>query len=124
MEGIGNAQHFTVKNARGEQAVDRSYSSGDVPDLAAAMHHVGTWLREQHKGQLVAVGHRVVDGGPDYTRPVRVDQVVLKDLEQYVPLAPLHQPNNLTPIRTLLERRSGLPQIACFDTSFHLGMTL
>ncbi|MEK1852137.1 MAG: acetate/propionate family kinase [Phyllobacterium sp.] len=121
VEGIGTAPHFTVKNAKGEQTVDRSYASGEVPDFAAAMHHVGAWLREQFEGQLVAVGHRVVHGGPDYARPVRVDQHVLEDLERYIPLAPLHQPNNLAPIRTLLERQPGLPQVACFDTAFHRG---
>jgi len=44
---------------------------------------------------------------------------VVKDLEQFIPLAPLHQPHNLTPIRLMLERQPGLPQVACFDTAFH-----
>jgi acetate kinase len=69
----------------------------------------------------VAVGHRVVHGGPKYTRPVLVDAGVLAELEQYVSLAPLHQPNNLAPIRSISERFPQLPQVACFDTAFHRG---
>jgi acetate kinase len=67
----------------------------------------------------IAVGHRVVHGGPRYDRPILVDAAVLANLEQYVPLAPLHQPNNLAPIRSLRERFPRLPQVACFDTAFH-----
>jgi acetate kinase len=62
-----------------------------------------------------------VHGGPAYDRPILVDASVLKTLEQYVPLAPLHQPNNLAPIRSLLARLPDLPQVACFDTAFHRG---
>jgi acetate kinase len=61
----------------------------------------------------------VVHGGLDYTRPVRVDPTVLARLERFIPLAPLHQPHNLTPIRLLMANQAGLPQVACFDTSFH-----
>ena len=67
----------------------------------------------------MAVGHRVVHGGPDYDRPVLIDRDVLAHLERYVPLAPLHQPNNLAPIWSLLELRPAVPQVACFDTAFH-----
>jgi acetate kinase len=68
---------------------------------------------------VVAVGHRVVHGGPKYDQPVIIDQTVLANLERYVSLAPLHQPNNLAPIRALLTRRPELTQVACFDTAFH-----
>ena len=63
----------------------------------SATQTVGTWLRESQKVELFAVGHRVAHGGPDYSGPVLIDNVVLKKLERYVPLAPLHQPNNLAP---------------------------
>jgi acetate kinase len=69
----------------------------------------------------IAVGHRVVHGGPDYSLPVLVEANVLKRLEAFISLAPLHQPYNLAPIRSLLENRPDLPQIACFDTAFHRG---
>ena len=76
-------------------------------------------MRDTQAIELVAVGHRVVHGGPDYDRPVLVDQDVLARLERYVALAPLHQPNNLAPIRALLASRPELLQVACFDTAFH-----
>jgi len=69
--------------------------------------------------RLIGIGHRVVHGGLAYTQPVCVDAEVLKVLETFVPLAPLHQPHNLAPIRRALERAPELPQVACFDTSFH-----
>ena len=50
-----------------------------------------------------------------------IDDVVLAELERYVPLAPLHQPNNLAPIRAIRARFPELPQVACFDTAFHRG---
>ncbi len=68
---------------------------------------------------LVAVGHRVVHGGDRFTAPVLVTPDVLARLEELIPLAPLHQPHNLDPIRYLLTRLPDLPQIACFDTAFH-----
>jgi acetate kinase len=67
----------------------------------------------------VAIGHRVVHGGAEYTEPVRVDAEVLEHLRRLVPLAPLHQPHHIAVIETLLERAPGLPQVACFDTAFH-----
>lgn len=69
-----------------------------------------------------AVGHRVVHGGSEYSAPVRIDGVVLERLEALAPLAPLHQPANLAPIRRLLASHPGLPQVACFDTAFHAGI--
>jgi acetate kinase len=61
----------------------------------------------------------VVHGGPKYSRPVAVDGSVLLDLERYVPLAPLHQPNNLASIAAIRARSPDLLQVACFDTAFH-----
>src|SRR5439155_1201767 len=69
----------------------------------------------------VAVGHRIAHGGPDYASPCLVDDRVLAALRRFVPLAPLHQPYNLDPIRTIQTRFPGTPQVACFDTAFHRG---
>jgi acetate kinase len=69
----------------------------------------------------MAVGHRVVHGGPDYATPVRVTDDVLAALERLVPLAPLHQPLNLGPIRMIQARFPDTPNVACFDTAFHRG---
>ena len=80
------------------------------------------FLREQIGGRLpAAIGHRVVHGGPTYTLPTIITSGVLDRLQRFVPLAPLHQPNNLRPIRTILDRLPDVPQIACFDTAFHRG---
>lgn len=94
----------------------------EVSGVSAALDKVVEFLREASNGRLPsAIGHRVVHGGPDYSAPVAVDANVLRRLEQLTPLAPLHQPNNLGPIRMLLDRRPGLLQVACFDTAFHRG---
>ncbi len=92
-----------------------------VPDVSTALTTAGAWLRDDLRINPIAVGHRVVHGGPDYDRPVRVDQDVVARLERYVSLAPLHQPYNLAPIRSMLARFPDMPQVACFDTAFHRG---
>jgi acetate kinase len=72
------------------------------------------------KGRAVAAfGHRVVHGGVNYDAPVRVTEAVLGDLVKLEPLAPLHQPHNLAPIRAIMNAAPQIPQIACFDTAFH-----
>ncbi|WP_018897913.1 acetate/propionate family kinase [Rhizobium sp. 2MFCol3.1] len=121
MEGIGTAPHLSIRNAGGEQLANDDYPSEAIPDLPSAMRLVGQWLGERLEGHLIAVGHRVVHGGPNHAGPARVDESLLRELEWYTPLAPLHQPNNLAPIRVLLERQPDLAQVACFDTAFHRG---
>jgi acetate kinase len=79
------------------------------------------FLRAEIGTLPIAVGHRVVHGGPDYSAPILIDAAVVERLQAFAPLAPLHQPNNLGPIRTLLQRQPQLPQVACFDTAFHRG---
>ena len=82
--------------------------------------HLVAWLRQHQEGRkLVAIGHRVVHGGEAYSGPVLVDDAVLQSLEALVPLAPLHQPHNLEPIRIVRRRLPEMPQVACFDTAFH-----
>jgi acetate kinase len=121
MDGIGVRARLRASGADGKALIDQSYSVQEVPDPPAAMLKVGAWLRDTQKVNLIAVGHRVVHGGPDYDRAVLVDDEVLTRLERYVPLAPLHQPNNLAPIRSIRANNLQLPQVACFDTAFHRG---
>jgi acetate kinase len=121
MDGIGTRPRLRAAAADGTVLIDEAYARERVADVAAALATAGAWLREKQNLAPVAVGHRVVHGGPRYDRPVLVDTRVLADLERYVSLAPLHQPNNLAPIRALLARSPGLPQVACFDTAFHRG---
>jgi len=119
MEGIGSRPRLRAEGEDKTPLVDREYPSDQVSSVPEAIQETGRWLREQSDINLRAVGHRVVHGGPEYDKPVLVDREVLAQLERYVSLAPLHQPNNLAPIRTLLETRPELPQVACFDTAFH-----
>ncbi len=121
MEGIGVRPRLRARDAGGAILFEEDYTADEVPDVASAMAVAGGWLRDRRELDLVAAGHRVVHGGPLYDRPVMVDAGVLAELERFVPLAPLHQPNNLAPIRALARRYPELPQVACFDTAFHRG---
>jgi acetate kinase len=119
--GVGVRPRLHAANAEGRSVVDLTFPAEEVVDLSAALHVTAAWLRETQRVNLVAVGHRVVHGGPEYSQPVRVNETVLERLARYIPLAPLHQPNNLAPIRAILQRSPDLPQVACFDTAFHRG---
>jgi acetate kinase len=121
VEGISARPRLRATSADSTVLIDEAYAPERVPDVPAALALAGGWLRDAQNLLLVAVGHRVVHGGPRYDRPIRVDGEVLAQLDRYVPLAPLHQPNNLAPIRALLSRSPDLPQVACFDTAFHRG---
>ena len=120
IEGIYTAPRFVAKDRGGKQLAEKSWGEGAKLGHAGALDHLVGFVREHLGGnRLAGIGHRVVHGGMAYTRPVRVDAHVLEALEKFVPLAPLHQPHNLAPIKLLLERLPELPQVACFDTSFH-----
>ena len=119
MDGIGSRPRLRASGADSEPLADRAYPIESVPDVPAAMGIAGGWLRDELRINPMAVGHRVVHGGPDYDRPVLIDHGVVARLERYVALAPLHQPHNLAPIRSLLANFPALPQVACFDTAFH-----
>ncbi|HEU5195855.1 MAG TPA: acetate/propionate family kinase [Methylomirabilota bacterium] len=120
LDGIGSHPHLRVRDARGATLADEKLSATEVPDVPAAMTRVGGWLGPHLGGAApVAVGHRVVHGGPEFASPRRVDASVLTALERLIPLAPLHQPACLHPIRIILERFPRTPQVVCFDTAFH-----
>ena len=121
IDGIGTKPRLRASGPDGATLVDKTYAQADVADVPAALAVGGAWLREDHAIEPIAVGHRVVHGGPDYDRPVVVDERVIERLERYVSLAPLHQPHNLAPIRSIRARFPQLPQVACFDTGFHRG---
>ena len=122
IDGIGTRPRLRARDGRGATIADETLPVAEVADVAAAMDRVGSWLRKKYaRTNLVAVGHRVAHGGPRYTAPVIVDETVLAALERFIPLAPLHQPHHLRPMRTLAERYPGIVQVACFDTAFHRG---
>ncbi|SCB51497.1 acetate kinase [Bradyrhizobium shewense] len=119
VEGIGSRPRLRANGAGGDPMADRAYPIEAIPDVPAAMSVAGEWLRSEVRVNPLAVGHRVVHGGPDYERPVLVDHGVVSRLERFVALAPLHQPHNLAPIRSILANFPTVPQVACFDTAFH-----
>ena len=121
MDGIGSRPRLRASGANGDAMADRAYPIESVSDVPAALRTAGDWLRDELRISPIAVGHRVVHGGPDYDRPVLIDHGVVARLERFVALAPLHQPHNLAPIRSLLGSFPTLPQVACFDTAFHRG---
>jgi acetate kinase len=119
-EGLGGTAHFIVKDTSGAMLDEMTWNSGDRIGNEEALMHLVSWLsqfREERKP--VAIGHRVVHGGEAFSAPVLVDDTVVQALEKLVPLAPLHQPHNLEPIRIVRRRLPGMPQVACFDTAFH-----
>jgi acetate kinase len=122
IEGIG--AHPCLKAMRGDGSIlaQEEWKGSEVAGVAAALDKLVTFLRAEIGGRLpVAVGHRVVHGGPDFSEPVAVTTAILQRLKKFSPLAPLHQPNNLAPIETILGRLPQLLQVACFDTAFHRG---
>jgi acetate kinase len=121
IEGIGTSPRLAVRDAAGAALVDGP-PEGTVKDARDALAALSAWLRSRYGGaKLRGVGHRVVHGGARYDRPTVVSPQVLEGLREFVPLAPLHQPHNLAAIEAAFERLPDVPQVACFDTSFHRG---
>src|SRR5690242_16027299 len=100
VDGIGFQPRLRVVDGAGVSKVDRQLPSAAATDVPTGLRAAGDWLREQEIVPI-AVGHRVVHGGPEFDRPVLIDADVLRRLEGYVPLAPLHQPSNLAAIRAV-----------------------
>ena len=121
VDGIGTRPRLRATGSNGETLADFGYSLERVADVPAALMVAESWLREEHRVVPIAIGHRVVHGGPDYDRPVLIDHGVVARLERLIPLAPLHQPHNLASIKTAFASFPELPQVACFDTAFHRG---
>src|SRR5579875_2326358 len=122
IDGIGTAPRFAAHDGQGGVLEERSL--GDAAQGHEALLGALLGFVETHLGRdrLIAVGHRVVHGGPQYGEPVLVGTGTLSALAALTPLAPLHQPHNLSPIRAIARARPDLPQVACFDTAFHRTM--
>ncbi|MGW0650951.1 acetate kinase [Streptomyces umbrinus] len=101
-------------------------TTGPIADHDAALKAVAEELAKDGLGldspELAAIGHRVVHGGKTFTEPTVIDDAVLAEIERLIPVAPLHNPANLTGIRTAQALRPDLPQVAVFDTAFHTTM--
>ncbi len=116
-DGIPHTLHFSAHDENG-RLEDKIIADG--AHFQAALSYLFNWIKTTYpKIQLMAAGHRIVHGGARYTQSVQIDQNVLQYLDALIPLAPLHQPHNLAGIRTLEALYPTLPQVACFDTSFH-----
>jgi acetate kinase len=119
IESIGVSPHLTVRDARGAPLIERTWPA-DGFNHDAATREILTTARDLVSGTPVeGIGHRVVHGGMKFDVPVRLDRDVLAALAKLEPLAPLHQPHNLAPIRTIFDAAPHIPQVACFDTAFH-----
>ena len=121
IEGIGTAPQLSARNGEGGILADHPLAQGGR-DIRAALDSLASWLRFKYRGaRVLGVGHRVVHGGARFTGPAAITPQVLRELRALIPLAPLHQPYNLAAIEAVAERLPGVPQVACFDTSFHRG---
>jgi acetate kinase len=119
IEGIGTAPRLLVKDGAGARVADDSLDA-TVSDGRKAVDALAAWLHSKYGGgKVLGVGHRVVHGGSRFAGPTVVNQETLAQLRELIPLAPLHQPYNLAAIEEVFERLPSVPQVACFDTSFH-----
>jgi acetate kinase len=123
VEGIGTAPRLSAKDGEGKVLVDNPLDEG-VRDGRGALDRLTVWLRSRYQSaRVLGVGHRVVHGGARFAAPTIVTPQVLEELRAFVPLAPLHQPHNLAAIEAVFDRLPDVPQVACFDTSFHRGQS-
>lgn len=124
IEGIGTSPRLSVRGEGGRSLADEKLDAAQVIDGEQAVDALAQWLRSRYRGaRVLGVGHRVVHGGARFTGPTVMDWQILAELYRLVPLAPLHQPYNLAAIAALFERLPDVPQVACFDTSFHRGQS-
>lgn len=122
VEGIGVAPHFIAHDPQGTVLAERRWPDPNTGYDTLVMAVAGFAQAHMKDDTVVAIGHRVVHGGPHHAQPQRVTPQLLEELTALTPLAPLHEPHNIAPMRAILNARPGLPQIACFDTAFHHGM--
>ena len=119
IEGIGSAPRMSVRGDVGQLLMDEALEA-DIRTQRGALDILARWLRSTYApARVLGVGHRVVHGGSTYIGPTVVTRQVIADLHELEPLAPLHQPHNLAAIEAVCERLPDVPQVACFDTSFH-----
>jgi len=116
---IGRAPRFMARDAAGKILADRAWEPAGGSQETLFRRLLDRIDAQPTGGKLAAAGHRVVHGGARFTAPVVIDDRVMRELEDLIPLAPLHQPHNLLAIRSLGPAHPRLPQVACFDTAFH-----
>lgn len=118
VEGLRTEPRFVCKNAVGEVMGEHQWP-GAITHGEAIDYIIG-WIEEHATNvRVAAAGHRVVFGGAAYTGPTRLDERAIAEIEKLVAFFPLHLPHNLAAIKALAELHPALPQVACFDNSFH-----
>ena len=123
IEGMQDDPRFAVSNPAGTPWDTHAWGKDHAIDHKTALQFVITWLEANIAGlKVAAAGHRVVLGGSRFARSVRIDADVLSYLDSLAVMEPSHQPYNVRGARALAEAFPGLPQVACFDTSFHRTM--
>jgi acetate kinase len=119
LEQIGLSPRLHVVDAGGNGLVERSWRAEGFDHRSATREILNTAVALKQGARVSGIGHRVVHGGTAFSAPVRIDRKVVKALEELTPLAPLHQPHNISPIMAIVEAAPQIPQVACFDTAFH-----
>jgi acetate kinase len=120
IDGIGVRPKASAIGSDGEAIAPPELGGKPATTPSELLPAIIPWARERLGDRRVAaLGHRVVHGGMRHSRPARVTPELLAELEALVPLAPLHEPHNLAPIRMAQQLDPDLPQVACFDTAFH-----
>ncbi|MFF1699940.1 acetate kinase [Streptomyces sp. NPDC058257] len=121
-EETSRLKHTPLTGGGGEERAREE----PIADHEAALRTVSAELSADGLGldspELAAIGHRVVHGGLKFTEPTVITDEVLAEIQRLVPVAPLHNPANITGIRTAQALRPDLPQVAVFDTAFHTTM--
>jgi acetate kinase len=120
LEGIGTTPHFVAHDPTGAMLAEKNWAHGEAKSHEDFLEEILTFAEHAlGRDTLAVVGHRVVHGGSAHIQPERVTKLLMKSLESLIPLAPLHQPHSLAPMRALTALRPDMPQVACFDTMFH-----
>jgi len=119
LENIGVAPRLSVDDGSGEIMLQKEWGATEVDHRSGTNIILETSIGLLGGRSIPAIGHRVVHGGTKFAAPVVISPEVVAELEQLTPLAPLHQPHNLTPIKTIAKAAPHILQVACFDTAFH-----
>jgi acetate kinase len=120
VDGIGARPSVSATGRDGETIAPPELGTKPPTVPSDVLPAILPWARERLGNRpLAALGHRVVHGGLRHSRSARVTPELLAELETLVPLAPLHEPHNLAPIKMAMTLNPDLPQVACFDTAFH-----
>jgi len=123
IDGLGQNAEFSMRFMDGHPAIKEAMPAGSQISHKEALSLIlNTVDRLYGLSSLVAAGHRIVHGGPDFVKPVRLNRTNVDELRKLIPLAPLHQPHNLAAVDSLFELLPNLPQVGCFDTAFHATM--